>query len=475
MKRRAMAQKNCIPLTKIPNYLQTFKEIAISLTNFDRQELLNFICDAEELIYEAKRLLSVEISQIAENIPKEVWKEILMKRIVNDGDAADEAFLIKMTCVSKTISQAVDEIVPVIYRGREYESDWILFKCTHVEVLKLRDMYVPYEDDLKRYTNLKELTYAHKIGNDFTARPLENITSLTKLSLKYCEKVTNDALMKLTSLRTLDIRQNSVNYFEALKSLPHLDTLQLDELQPWLQSKENLRKLTNLTSLEFRFLCESTQYEYPLCRLPHLRTLILGRSDGDFYVENFHFGDFVKFSPDITTLIINTFDIFIRDQDLKQFKNLTSLSVKSLFITNESVKKLTNLAKLDISFCKLVDDNGIMGLRSLTDLHVNANISEECLKNFPNLTRLDLKRVFTYRQLRSVLMRQSDEYKYERCNRRISNVGLSYLKNLRYLSFDATCNKVINVKNLKKIFPELEIDSRSYEEILSFQDEYINW
>lgn len=267
-----------------PAYELLFKEIRHYLENFNRQELLDFVDHTNELIAEAKRLLSLECSQVIENVPKEVWREVLM-RISNKplkryeeikyGDTEEEErFLKSLACVSKTFSQLIDQFVPMRFKGYENVSHWILSKCLDVEKIDFKKLFgyrhAEFREDLlEKYTNLRELVRPNYFVQ-FLGESLKNLSRLTKLDLRECDHVPADTLSKLTSLESLDIRNNEEYYLEALRTLPRLNSLQVDSFaRPFLDS---LSISSSLISLEYSVARRRDFSLFP--RMPHVRTLV---------------------------------------------------------------------------------------------------------------------------------------------------------------------------------------------------------
>ena len=74
--------------------------------------------------------------------------------------------------------------------------------------------------------------------------------------------------------------------------------------------------------------------------------------------------------------------------------NITTLSADETYnMTNDEIKKLTNLTNLDLSYNSSITDDGISMLTNLThlDLSYQNSISFEGIKMLTNLTILNLK------------------------------------------------------------------------------------
>jgi Leucine-rich repeat (LRR) protein len=79
--------------------------------------------------------------------------------------------------------------------------------------------------------------------------------------------------------------------------------------------------------------------------------------------------------------------------DLQKMTSLLWLDISKIrgdFITNESVKQLTNLTYLNILRKYMIHDEGIENITSLSTLIVCDKISNQGIQNLTNLTCLDL-------------------------------------------------------------------------------------
>lgn len=415
---------------------------------------------------------SLDWTQVSIYIPKEIWREILVRALsepyssdrllkekfpnFGETEGEDEGLLKCLACVSKSFSELINEFVPAAFKCYEDVSAWVLSKCLDVEKIDFRKFHGRnfHEDLLTKYTNLQQLAHPNYL-EDFTGQSLKNLPHLKKLDLRQCYGVSAETLSNLTCLESLDIRVNAADYFEAIKNLSCLKSLKIDSDTVFLDSN-NLTQLTSITSLTFSITLFPT---FTFSRMPQLRTFIISGDELTFGLR------FSELSHDITTLVMKNSSVYISDAELIMFSNLTSLSLRSGNISSAGIQSLTKLSYLDISECPVIGDEGIIGLHGLTELHVNLRITNEGLKNLPNLTRLELKRKpLKFKRKKSVIQYYAMSLT-EKSNANISNEGLSYLKNLKYLSYDATRKHSIDEQILKQIFPNLEIDSRPYQEV----------
>lgn len=279
-----------------------------------------------------------------------------------------------------------------------------LFECTNLKELDFGGLtphraYAPKDAELARLTNLTRLNLGQGVNEKITDAVLLQLTNLTDLNLGLNNStITDVSLSLLTDLTSLSLGGNyNITNF-GLFHLTNLTSLDLGWRNTEIRAP-GLLKLTNLASLNLGTAKEdSIDYDW-----------------GDSYdSEDSEYTEEEKQPPkkDIAIsdllLLTNLRDLTlswgnnnIRDEDLLQLTNLTSLDVKKRSIfTDASLSLLTNLTSLHIGGNKNVTITCLFHLSNLNQLNdydlktesvgLNSFTPIAVLLRLTNLTSLDL-------------------------------------------------------------------------------------
>jgi len=214
--------------------------------------------------------------------------------------------------------------------------------------------------------------------------PLQSLTNLTTLSLRYCEQLSDvGPLQSLTNLTTLYLRGcKQLSDVGPLQSLTNLTTLDLGGTN--VSDVGPLQSLTNLTRLNLG-KCNQLSDVGPLQSLTNLTTLNLS-----WWRQLSDVGPLQSLT-NLTTLNLGGTNL----SDVGPLKSLTKLTMLNLGSTNVSdvglLQSLTNLTTLDLDSCRQLSDVGpLQSLTNLTTLDLNYSRAPKfgSLHELPNLQEL---------------------------------------------------------------------------------------
>jgi len=242
---------------------------------------------------------------------------------------------------------------------------------TNLRSLKLGTNLTNYEEVLPRLTSLTQLSLACSDVYSFriSDTTLISLTGLTDVTLK-CTAVTDDALIKLTALGCLSLKNNKS--ITAMGGIAHLT--QLRSLA--LKGKKStacgvLLRLTGLTHLN---LDENYKlFNNDIKHLTSLNSLCLG--------DNRHItSDVLSSFPLLTRLIMSDYpycdnglnDIRLKDNitRLTQLRELAFSGEEDWFLPGDRLSSLTQLTSLSIEECYYVRSESFSYLTNLKRLRL---------------------------------------------------------------------------------------------------------
>ena len=106
-----------------------------------------------------------------------------------------------------------------------------------------------------------------------------------------------------------------------------------------------------------------------------------------------------KFVLSCINIIPNNFIEIITDYSIKNLSNITELDISyNKNITDNGIKNLTNITKLSLQCNEIITDYSIKNLSNITELDIsyNKNITDDGIKNLTNITELDLCCNYTF-------------------------------------------------------------------------------
>jgi hypothetical protein len=260
-----------------------------------------------------------------------------------------------------------------------------------------------------KLSNLIELNLSENMK--ITPLAIENLSNLTKLELQQKNggqsKITNECVMKLFNLRSLNLAENPVISDECVKNLTNLDSLDI-----WQNSRitnkgiENLSRLTSLrylssansdsnlnqalvklTNLIELGLCDDNASNETIKKLVNLRRLTIYYQSRELNYQGY------SNLSHLTSLTVYNHKLF--DEELKCMTNLISFGFSGDNISHHSISNLKKLTSLILLNTKNVGDEGIKDLHNLRrlDIELTSNISDNGIKNLTNLAS-----IINYRQ-----------------------------------------------------------------------------
>jgi len=188
-----------------------------------------------------------------------------------------------------------------------------------------------------------------------------NLFSTQLVSLE--AEINDEDITKLVNLRSLTIRNNSLNYWSQLTMLTSLNIVTGKCLRD-----DHLILLTNLKKLQ---ICDCDNSELTLCMLTNLESLNI-RYGIEFY--------------DLSALRLTT--VGIHECDVRLPVSVTSLKCQEDSVVNLS--DLTSLTKLDIGLCFDENLRKLTNLTSLTAIN-DDSITDKSLSTLTNLRILNLE------------------------------------------------------------------------------------
>lgn len=273
---------------------------------------------------------------------------------------------------------------------------------------------------------IEGLNYLSKLQRE-KIKKLVNLTSLTIKCDADDETITNDHLLCFKKLTYLNISDNNTITDKGLEYSSIITTLNI--LGP--------NKITN-KGLKF---CEN------------LQTLIL---NDNTKITN----EGLKFLRHLTELKLSYNNIITNDI-FKHLPNLTALTLcQNNLITDEGLQFLDKIKKLNLKKNNQITIEGIKHMKNLEILKISSdNFPSDCLKNFPNLTNLEITGCsqITNKSLR--YLNENKLIKLNVFNNKITCKGLKSFQNLKKLCW----NKRIKYKNFLhlKNLEELVLDNKA--------------
>jgi hypothetical protein len=253
------------------------------------------------------------------------------------------------------------------------------------------------DKSIKTLTNLQSLCFESRINSNdkITGEGIRGLTKLTSLSTPIL--ITHNVLDSLKNLRSLFLNinilpANLLKYLTNLTNLSisvgidldsefklaheiseltNLKTLELLYFDP--VNDENLRTLTNLTSLKF-----GDDYMGNLISFEGIKSLIKLRK-----LEICIGGKYSKFNIEDIRKLTDTFP-YLTDFSFDYFKK------KTAFLSCEIIRGLNNITKLSIYgyYCN-ISIEGLNSLTKLSSLSISdmKNLRNEDIKSLTNLTK----------------------------------------------------------------------------------------
>lgn len=247
--------------------------------------------------------------------------------------------------------------------------------CTLLEYLNVGQNNIT-DDALQNMSNLIELhasIYCHAQGGFaygyLTDKCLQYVPNLKHL---VCSGYfTNEAIMKLQSLRVLSCSRNRQLTDDVLYRLP-----QLEELYTGLSifSNNGISSLRNLKKLA----CPSEITDECIIKLTNLEELYCDRCDS--LTDNIF-----EYLPNLRSLKCN---MTFTDKGMSKLKNLRAIYLgKNNNITNDGIKNMTFLQGVFIDDNMNITGDGISHLTNLIELDCgnNVKITTESLRNLKQL------------------------------------------------------------------------------------------
>lgn len=308
---------------------------------------------------------------------------------------------------------------------------------------------------LERVPNIESIQIINKSMDD---NHLKNLTNLSFLMLSKNAKISGKSLSYLTNLDYLRSMRNLAS--ESIGQLTKLRTLWVDQ-----RIKANcLSKLTNLTKLdsfELRFddiksltnLTEITPAYYSennmcdgLVHMPMLKAMAI-KTHSQVTNENLR---------KLTMLQkLDIFDdIILNDQTCMHLTNLISLDFCRNNIDNGSIKYLTKLQSLTLHNCNSVRDDGLSHLTNITALRLTEDHRIFHLHFLTKLTHLFLHRHNNVLSDNVPLLTQLKSLSLI-CNTKVEDGHIQNLTGLTELNLNSnkkiTCDGIKNLTNLKDL------------------------
>lgn len=212
------------------------------------------------------------------------------------------------------------------------------------------------DDDLAMLDGLNIIDIRFEENRHITHKGIENLTSLP---------------LRVLAVRQTDIDNRSIPFINKMKKLnyidfqgSHVDDNGILQLSPKLNLIHlDLKEVYKVTDKGLRYVVAS----YPDLDFLSLSSTGITR-DGFKMVTKLH---------KLTTL--RCADLELTDEDVKnltQMKSLASLDINKNPITNNSIpyfKKMTGLTRLELEFCDLITNDGLIELRN----GMNARVTPE--------------------------------------------------------------------------------------------------
>ncbi|KAL9647616.1 hypothetical protein ABK040_006972 [Willaertia magna] len=187
---------------------------------------------------------------------------------------------------------------------------------------------------------------------------LNNLNSLKRLRLDFCNEIAGNCFIYLNNLEYLKVDSCKIN-------------------------ENNLQYLLNLRTLIIKdqYVCG----KYFMC-LKNLKKLKFNKINN--FVE-----DYIYVLTNLENLNVENISIFT-GRYLNKFVNLTKLNVSSTNINDEHLFKNIKLKKLNISNCKVISGKCFKYLQSLQILNLKGTrlLTTEYLNNLINLKELNIKK-----------------------------------------------------------------------------------
>lgn len=386
-------------------------------------------------------------SLVVKQVPIELWLPIFS--YVHGNPSSKTYSLVeneakKISCVCKSWWTLSRKFVCLSFRGCPGFSIWVLSHFEDIELLDLSSSIrtIVTDDNLMRLTNLTSLNISQ--CPMISRRSILNLPHLRELSFSTRDKILYSGLVYLTNLTHLNVQLFEGTYMDndgKTQFVEHDIELAFDFLYAAFSS------LVNLESLHFRgsdicFFKLETLSELPRFKSlqfigvnTHIYTHQLHLLTGlkSLHVQKTHIGD--EDIRDLTQLTSLEFvNESITNDSFCNFEYLTHLKA-GIFGTNDAVKDIISLKSLILSVQDDITDEGLKCLTNLTHLEVNPSITDEGLKNLNLLTSLSLN-----------------------INQNITDFGIMQLSNLTYLDIGEneqvsafSVQKLSNLKTLKKL------------------------
>jgi len=350
-------------------------------------------------------------------LPGEIWKVIFLytevvcgeegiKKLPCLGRAVLELEFRKLSCVSYTWSRLIHELARVHFQENKTVSNWVLRHFSDIEVLNCiyNSIHITY-DTMVSLTNLKELSIRDN-KHVPSSKAVQQLTTLTKLTLCYKNSITDECLKNLINLKSFSIGSVKRITDQGLVNMKCLEKLKIDSNENitdqglemlsstlttlLLHGKISitdvgLKKMTNLTKLD---LLTSEISNDAVQSLVNLKSICI------------HTISKITFQGISSLKNLITLEIYsnpIKNKELNSMNQLTSLTLRSSRdkLTNKCLKDLTNLSKLNFSLNTYIDNDGIKNLPLLTNISINHRITVEGIMHLTALSSLQLSRNIT--------------------------------------------------------------------------------
>ena len=157
---------------------------------------------------------------------------------------------------------------------------------------------------------------------------------------------------------------------------------------------------------------------------------------------------------------------------LKNYSHLKFLVLSSSFgkFTDDSIRHMTTLLSLDISYCSKITDGGIKHMTELRYLDIsNTKITNEGIKHMGELRYLDISDT----KITNDVIKHMTELRYlDISNTKITDDGIQHMRNLNFLSACEHCN--ITSKGVKYMNLHTLVIEGNYFTLDTFTQEDIN-
>lgn len=225
---------------------------------------------------------------------------------------------------------------------------------------------------LPRFRSIKLLSI--ESGHTMEDEHLALLTFVPCLRISVPSNITNNNIGLFTRLRSLTLNYHMGITDEGIKTLTLLDTLTI--MGPTLIDGTSFKSLPLLRTLSLYFCSDMKSGIFKGLQLEKL-IVALNANVGD--------EDIKELSSSLRKLYITECNR-ITDEGIQGLSRLKSLTLKGVGITNNGLKRLTTLTKLDLDNNTLISDEGVLALCNLKVLRGDSHmkVSRECVQTLRN-------------------------------------------------------------------------------------------